>query len=425
MTLVNILNIIGIFLRDIMMIINFLVFGKYLLKGEIKKNSMHITILVIVLAIIAIIGELYIVPWDNGDYGFVTIFSTIMYIIAIFALSKDVSKLQFVFIAFCYTSIVDMTYTYFQDLIPKEHYVECVVYIVIYFIITAFILCSVKKAPTNIFPEVISTVPKWMFWSLLIFCFARYYNEVGDWQTFSRILTAVSSVGIVCCVIYFMYKIFSLTYNQNEILKQLHTQKEYSEKLITSDEDLRMFRHDYRNHMIVINSFLENGNTEQAREYMNTLNSNLGSALNKISTGNFITDAIINNKAIIAAESDIQINFDGQIPANVIADEDLCTIFANILDNAIEATKKSTAQKIIYIESAVRLGMFIIDVTNPVDKVVKIRKDGTIKTTKQNSAEHGLGMRNVQKAVKKYDGSINITCENKLFNIGIMMKPMI
>ena len=422
MTPVNILNIIGIFLRDVMMIINFLVFGKYLLQGRIKKNPILITVILFVLAAIAVTGELYIAPWDGGDYGYVTILSTIMYIVAMFSLSKDILKRQFIFLAFCYTAIVDMTYTYLEPLIPQTHYVECLAYVIVYLIITVFILQSVKKAPTNIFPEVISTVPRWMFWSLFVFSFARYYNEVGDWQAFSRILTATSSVGIVCCIVYFMYKIFSLTYNQNEILKQMHTQKEYSEKLIANDEKLRTFRHDYRNHMIVINSFLENGSTDQARAYLNTLNNSLGSSINKISTGNFITDAIINNKAIIAAESDIQIIFNGQIPANVIADEDLCTIFANILDNAIEATKKLTTDKIITIESAVRLGMFIIDVSNPVDKAVKIRKDGTIKTTKQNRSEHGLGMRNVMKTVKKYDGSVAVTCENNLFNVGIMMK---
>ena len=424
MTLVNVLNIAGIFLRDVMMIVNYLVFGKYLLKGEIRKSPVLTAILTFALAVIAVIGELYIVPWDNGDYGFVTILSTIMYIVAIFTLSKGVPKWQFVFLAFCYTGIVDMTYTYFENLLPKERYFECIVYIVVYLIITTFIVQSVKKAPTNVVPEVIATIPRGMFWALVIFCFARYYNEAGDWMALSQILTPASSIGIVLCIMYFMSKIFSLTYNQNEILKQMQSQKEYSEKMLTNDENLRRFRHDYRNHMIVINSLLENGRTDRAREYLNNMNRDISSTLTKISTGNFISDALINNKAVIAAEHDISIKFTGQVIPCGIADEDLCTILANTLDNAIEATQKlSSGDKVIHIDAAVRNGFFIMSISNPVETEVKIKKDGTVKTSKKNHREHGFGIKNVQKAVKKYGGSISVTCQNKIFSVDIMMKP--
>lgn len=423
MTLVNVLNIIGIFLRDVMMIINYLVFGKYFLKCEIKKSNVLISFLTFILAVIAISGELYIAPWDNGDYGIVTIFSTIMYIVAIFTLSKGIPKWQFVLLAFCYTGIVDMTYTYFEVFLPKERYVECIVYVVVYAIITAFILYSVEKAPTNIFPEALSTIPKWMFWALIIFCFARYYNEAGDWSEFSRILTPISAIGIVCCIIYFMYKIFILTYKQNEILKQMHYQKEYSEKILTNDENLRRFRHDYRNHMIVINSLLESGRTDRAREYLNNMNNDISSTLTKISTGNFISDAIINNKAVAAAEHGVSIRFTGQVIPEGIADEDLCIVLANILDNAIEATKKLNNNKTIHIDAALRNGFFIMNVSNPVENEVKIRKDGTIKTSKKIQSEHGFGIKNVQKAVKKYGGKVSVICENKAFSVDIMMKP--
>ena len=425
MTLINILNIAGIFLRDVMMIINYLIFGKYLLKGEIKKKPILIAFLTFMLAVIAISGELYIVPYDNGDYGIVTIFSTIMYIVAIFTLSKGVTKWQFVLLAFCYTGIVDMTYTYLEIILPNEHYIECVVYIVIYLIITIFILHSVKKAPTNIFPEVISNIPKWMFWALIIFCFARYYNEVGDWAELSRILTPISAIGIVSCILYFMYKILFLTYKQNEILKQMHDQKEYSEKILTNDENLRCFRHDYRNHMIVINSLLESGRTDRAREYLNNMNNDISSTLTKISTGNFISDAIINNKAVAAAEHDVSIKFTGQIIPEGIADEDLCTVLANILDNAIEATKNLSSNKNIHIDAALRNEFFIMNVSNPVEIDIKIRKDGTIKTSKKNQSEHGFGIKNVQKAIKKYGGTVSLSCENKIFYVNITMKPII
>jgi sensor histidine kinase regulating citrate/malate metabolism len=176
--------------------------------------------------------------------------------------------------------------------------------------------------------------------------------------------------------------------------------------------------------MIVINALLESGRTDRAREYLNNMNSGISSTLTKISTGNFISDALINNKAVMAAEHGVSIKFSGQVIPFGIADEDLCTVLANILDNAIEATKKLTTNKNVRIDAALRNGFFLMNISNPVENEVKIRKDGTIKTSKKNQSEHGFGIKNVQKAVKKYGGTVSVTCENKVFSVDIMMKPV-
>ena len=147
--------------------------------------------------------------------------------------------------------------------------------------------------------------------------------------------------------------------------------------------------------------------------------------MKKISTGNFISDAIINNKAVAAAEHDVSIKFTGQIIPEGIADEDLCTVLANILDNAIEATKNLSSNKNIHIDAALRNEFFIMNVSNPVEIDIKIRKDGTIKTSKKNQSEHGFGIKNVQKAIKKYGGTVSLSCENKIFYVNITMKPII
>ena len=205
----------------------------------------------------------------------------------------------------------------------------------------------------------------------------------------------------------------------------MYTPKEYSEKMLTNDDELRRFRHDYRNHMIVINSLFENGQTDRAREYINNMNNSVSSSLTKISTGNFISDAIINNKAVVAAEHDVTIKFTGQVIPSGIADADLCTILSNTLDNAIEATQKLSGNKTINIDTALRNGFFIMNISNPVETDVKIRRDGTVKSSKKNPGNHGYGMRNIQRAVHKYNGTVSTTCENKIFSVNIMLKPIL
>lgn len=290
-----------------------------------------------------------------------------------------------------------------------------------FFVLIFLFIYSISKiSPPNILPEVLSNLP-------LIILFLLYQSLVCinyikiDPDSKSFYIT-ISAISLLICLLYFVYKFINLIYKQNDILKQMKNQKEYSEKALTNDEELRKFRHDYRNHMIVINSLFENGQTDRARDYINNLNNSVASSLTKISTGNFITDAIINNKTVTASTHDIKIKFNGQVPTAGIFDEDLCTVFANVLDNAIEATQKLATDKVVKIDCGIRNGIFLLDVTNPVDTDVKIRRDGTIRTTKLNKAEHGLGIQSINRTVKKYNGSVNITCENKLFNIGIMMK---
>ena len=420
MHLTNILNIIGIFCRDLTMIVNYLFLGKYLLKGDIKKNNILTAFSLAFLAAISIVGEVYIVPWDGGSHDFTSVITSIMLIAAMCIYIRNIKKSQFVFLMFVYTIIVDMIYAYLENLLPKEHYVECFIYVLIYAAIILFVHLSIKNAPTNIFPEVIATVPRWLLWTLSLFCFTKFLSQEERLPTLAEILTPIVSVGIICCIIYFMYRIFSLTYKQTEILKEMHNQKEYSEKMLKGDENLRKFRHDYRNHMIVITALLENGNTDRARDYINAMNSGINESINKISTGNFIADAILNNKAVVAAQSGNKISFSGQIPAEGISDEDVCTILANALDNAIEATA-DMPDSIINVEAAVRNGNFILDITNPVKENVKIGKNNTLKTTKKNASEHGIGTRNIQKVVKKYNGAFNLTCENRMFGFGVRL----
>ena len=420
LNLTNILNIIGIFFRDLTMIVNYLFLGKYLLKGDIKKNNILTAFSLAFLAAVSIAGEMYIVPNDPDGHEFTTVISTFIFIIAMCIYIRNIKKGQFVFLMFVYTAIVDMTYTYFEKFLPEHHYVECFIYVAIYLLITIFVKISVKKAPTNIFPEVIATVPKWLLWTLALFCFTKYLTEDGDLPTLEKILTPIVSVGIICCIIYFMYRIFSLTYQQTEILKEMHNQKVHSENLIKGDENLRKFRHDYRNHMIAINAYLENGQTDKARDYINNINSGISDSLNKISTSNFVADAILNNKAVVAAQAGNKIVFDGQIPSEGIADQDICTILANAVDNAIEATADIPGST-ISIDAAVRSGYFILEVTNPVKENVKIGKNNTLKTTKKNRNEHGIGTQNIQRVVKKYNGALNLTCENKMFRFEVRL----
>lgn len=424
--MLNILDTGLYILKDLVISATLIVICIYILKGKFKKNVPAITTLSILNIINAIIGVYILSKYTTAASDFeydeiMDIFSVFIQLLSVTVLIKEINfSKKFAVYIIC-VSTIDMIYSIIAPFISEHLYLECLIIILIYGSLLSFIYYIIKVSPVNILPEVFDQIPKRMIIILFIFDFSCYYKQFGDYSSIYNLLFAFSSIGVILCALFFVYKIFSLTYQQTEILKQMQSQKEYSEKMLKGDENLRKFRHDYRNHMIVINALLENGSTDRARDYINAMNSDINDTVNKISTGNFIADALLNNKAVVAAQSGNKIKFSGQIPAEGIADDDVCTILANALDNAIEATNKLEAGQTINVEAAVRNNHFILNITNPVSENVKIGKNNTLKTTKKNANEHGIGTKNIQRVVKKYNGALMLGCENKVFSFSVRL----
>ena len=64
--------------------------------------------------------------------------------------------------------------------------------------------------------------------------------------------------------------------------------------------------------------------------------------------------------------------------------------------------------------------IFLLIIDNPVEKNVDIINN-TIPTSKEEKDQHGLGLQNINQIVKKYNGTINMTCKNLIFTSTIML----
>lgn len=73
-------------------------------------------------------------------------------------------------------------------------------------------------------------------------------------------------------------------------------------------------------------------------------------------------------------------------------------------------------EKTISFESDMANGFLSMRVSNPVKEPVPIH-NGTITTTKTDKENHGIGLISISNSVKKYDGSIKLFCDEKMFVI--------
>jgi sensor histidine kinase regulating citrate/malate metabolism len=94
-------------------------------------------------------------------------------------------------------------------------------------------------------------------------------------------------------------------------------------------------------------------------------------------------------------------------------------ILGNLLDNAVEAVKKINEKK-IKIEMELDRGCLYIKIENTFNGNIEIR-DGKLKTIKNNSQYHGIGLVSIKNALDKYEGIIDIDYQSKTFSVNIML----
>lgn len=240
---------------------------------------------------------------------------------------------------------------------------------------------------------------------------SRYYAEG------SNIVRLISTVLMVGAVFYIAFKFSDSLHKQKESEMQVDMQVRLYSEMMKKNRDIRKFRHDYKNNLFSLETFIENEKYDDAKKYIEELNGSLEKTKNKYATGNFLADAIISDKADNAAEFKIEIDFSGTIPVEGIGNSDLCTILANSLDNAIRACESVAPCKIV-IDSKENSKGVIIKIKNPVKKKVEIR-DNKIKTTKSDKENHGIGIENIKKTAEKYGGYVELSCDDSFFEIEI------
>ncbi len=187
-------------------------------------------------------------------------------------------------------------------------------------------------------------------------------------------------------------------------------------------QTMRVWRHDYHNHMQAIKALLSMGKKEELSEYLDNLEKDLDSIDIAIRTGNVGLDAILSSKVSIARKNNIEVNCTAKVPDELkITDVHLCAIVGNLLDNAIEACEKITegaAPRFIRIYIGLFKSQLYISVSNSTCEKHR-RRLSELVTSKLG--EHGFGLRRIDKLAEKYDGYVNRKNEPGIFATEVML----
>lgn len=258
---------------------------------------------------------------------------------------------------------------------------------------------------------------------------------VGSIQTFSELeeyedlqIYGVFAV-MACCTLVVVTLMQIVVLSQNAYIKKsndmykehMALQKQHYEHMLLQYEELRKFRHDVKNHMLALNSMCTSEDNSQIKKYLSQLTNEVSSKKPVEYTGNRELDAVIAPFVLEAESKNIKVQFKGRVSDNVAIDMfDMCTIISNLLNNAIEACEKIQEDKrIIEFEIAGYNSQIFISVRNSYDMESIINQKQKFITTKEDKLNHGIGLENVRRTVKKYDGDMRISQENERFIVTI------
>ncbi len=240
-------------------------------------------------------------------------------------------------------------------------------------------------------------------------------------SVFLIFISSILAAGIIFALYNFCVSISDkeALKNENIILRSQMDIYEYKIKNdIQREQLLKTMRHDMKHHVRELYHYIETGNNREALKYLDTIGLQLQHATGKINTGVSAVDGVLDYMATRAEQLGIKVSAHLTIPETLnVSSYDMNVILGNLMQNAIEAAEKCQNGEIL-IHIRYDHGCLFITLKNSYSGKTSI-KDGKYISTKRNADDHGLGLKSVSTAVKRYNGKFKITEEGGMFIVDI------
>ena len=187
---------------------------------------------------------------------------------------------------------------------------------------------------------------------------------------------------------------------------------------------MRGWRHDYRNHIQTMKVLASSGDLEGIRNYLDRLDTDLGTVDLAVKTGNAMADAILNSKISLAKSRDIPVQVEAHIPVRLKMSElDLCCVIGNLFDNAIEASLAlPPEERLIRVYMDMKGTQLYLSFTNFTAGGKREKQGGRFLTTKGEG--HGFGLVRIDAIVERLEGYLSRNSEDGAFTTEILIPQL-
>ncbi len=225
------------------------------------------------------------------------------------------------------------------------------------------------------------------------------------------LLLQMLGLGALLCTLYAYQRICAGFEAQKALLsleQAAKAQKIYLSEAQMRYEQTKAFRHDIKNHLLILDGMLRKGQLEESRSYLQKLDAMSTALFFPYQTGNPVVDILLGEKLGLAAASHMKTNVSVVLPKSCgIEDVDWCVIFANALDNALNACRALEGERQMSISGKRQGDFYLLEFQNTCAEHAEVKM--------------GTGLSNIQSVAEKYHGAILMQQENGTFSLSVLL----
>lgn len=178
--------------------------------------------------------------------------------------------------------------------------------------------------------------------------------------------------------------------------------------------------HDLKHQIAVLRS---EEDPKKREEFLNRMENEIKQYEAQNKTGNKVLDTVLTTKSLYCTKHGITFTCvaDGTL-LEFMDVMDICSIFGNALDNAIECELKipEKEKRLIHVTVSKQKNFLILRFENYYEEELKY-KEGSLVTTKKEKEYHGYGLKSIRYTVNKYEGAVTIEAKDNWFELKILI----
>ncbi|MGB4438983.1 MAG: ATP-binding protein, partial [Sedimentibacter sp.] len=175
-----------------------------------------------------------------------------------------------------------------------------------------------------------------------------------------------------------------------------------------------------RHHLNLINSCLADNNEEAAQKYIAEVEKTIDEVTVEKYCSNYTVNLILYSYIMHAKKEEIKVETKIDLPEkNDISDMDLCVIFGNVIENAINACNGilNTNDRSLKIVCKSKNNKLFIQITNSYEGSLQFVDDMPVSSMEN----HGIGTKSIAAVAEKYSGVYSFTAKDGVFTTSIIL----
>ena len=346
-------------------------------------------------------------------------------------LYPDIKKILVIFVKYnffmyLFTILILFVHTYvMQDtnlLATSSAYSEYKSLTVIFLLYVFYVLYTNTKKMRDFhahyqlyFNLVIACISLMLSYTTLYIC-----RDNSSSYVLPAIFSTITLLIIICISLYDRFLALVAENTRQKIQYEIQRMEQtYSEHIDANLKELHSIRHDMKNHLIIIDGYASQQNYEKIHSYINRITDSFHSEPLFDTPSNTVS-ALLNEKYQLARRQNITCQIYTDFPYVHIDDFSIITILGNLFDNAITAACKCE-KGWIHADLSQSDSYLALEIQNNHIETIKEHNGDFLSTKEDTHMLHGIGIKNVRKAVEALNGQLSISYTEDTFTVHVLV----